>query len=162
MKWTVISWKDYLNKFIEGPITVERSKCCDWSLDKFMQVNFSKLSNSNQIFRNNFVCILYHLCENRAHNVESKIFYLEWTLYNTIYSLIKHCRFIQYAIYTYRTLWIHAKWRLTWVIRGQLNLRNYCNSLAIHPNISLLPCRIIIRQTISFYQRFCSCPKTDI
>ena len=40
-----------------GPITVERLKCCDWSPHKFVEVNFSKLTDGNQIFRIDFVCI---------------------------------------------------------------------------------------------------------
>ena len=46
-----------------GPITVERLKSCDWSVHKFIEVNFSKLTDSNQIFRIDLVCIHYHLCE---------------------------------------------------------------------------------------------------
>ena len=34
-----------------GPITVELLKCCDWSLHKFIGANFSKLTDSSQIFR---------------------------------------------------------------------------------------------------------------
>ena len=42
----------------ERAITVERFKGCDWSLFLFITSNFS-----NQIFRKDFVCIHYHLCE---------------------------------------------------------------------------------------------------
>ena len=52
-----------LYKLMNGPITVERLKCCDWSIYKFIEVNFSKLSDSKQIFRIDFVRIHYHLGE---------------------------------------------------------------------------------------------------
>ena len=45
---------------MDGPITVERLKCCDWSVHKFIEVNFSKLTDSNGIFRIDFVGIHYH------------------------------------------------------------------------------------------------------
>ena len=50
-------------ELIDGPITVERLKCCDWSVHKFTEVNFSKLTDSNQIFRIHFVSIHCHLGE---------------------------------------------------------------------------------------------------
>ena len=46
-----------------GPITADRLKCCDWSPHKFIVVNFSKLTDYNQIFRIDFVSIHYHLCK---------------------------------------------------------------------------------------------------
>ena len=46
-----------------GRITVERLKCCDWSVHKLIEVNFSKLKVNNQMFRNDFECIRYHLCK---------------------------------------------------------------------------------------------------
>ena len=55
-------WEIHLYKLIWGLITVDRLKCFDWSLDKFVEVNFSKLTYSNQIFRMNFVSIDYNLC----------------------------------------------------------------------------------------------------
>ena len=48
---------------MDGPITVKRLKCCDWSPDNFIGVNFSKLTDSDQIFRIDFVSIHYHLGE---------------------------------------------------------------------------------------------------
>ena len=56
-----------------GIITVDRFKCCDWSSHKFIEVNFSKLTN-NHIFRSEFVCIHYHLCEISSQIVECKTF----------------------------------------------------------------------------------------
>ena len=67
---------------MDGPITVERLKCCDWSVHKFIEVNFSKLTDSNQIFRNHFVGIYYHLGEISTQVNECKIFWSIWTLYN--------------------------------------------------------------------------------
>ena len=48
---------------MDGPITVELLKCCDWSPHKFIEANFSKLTDSNEIFRIDFVGIHYHLGE---------------------------------------------------------------------------------------------------
>ena len=50
-------WTDFIS------ITVEPLKCCDWSVHKFIKVNFSKLTDSNQIFMINFFGIHYHLGE---------------------------------------------------------------------------------------------------
>ena len=46
-----------------GPITVEHLKYSNIFPHKFIEVNLSKLMNSNQIFRIDFICIHYHLCE---------------------------------------------------------------------------------------------------
>ena len=54
-------WKIHLYKLMEAPIKVERLKCCDWSVHKFIEVNFSKLTDSNQIVRIDFVSIHMHL-----------------------------------------------------------------------------------------------------
>ena len=40
------------------------------SLDKFTEVYLSKLADSNQIFRNDFVCIYYYLCKISAQIIE--------------------------------------------------------------------------------------------
>ena len=58
-----------------GPITFERLKCCDWSVHKFLEMKFSKLTDSNQIFRIDFVCIHYHLCEISCQIIECKFFW---------------------------------------------------------------------------------------
>ena len=61
---------------------------CDWSPATLIEVNFS----NNQIFRNYFVFIYYHLCKISAQIIKSVIFapynILEWTYNNTIYSMI--------------------------------------------------------------------------
>ena len=49
------------NEFIQGPTTALQALDCDWSLYKYMEVNFSKLTHNNQILKNDFVCIPYHL-----------------------------------------------------------------------------------------------------
>ena len=41
-----------------GPITELRTLDSDWSLYKFIEVNFSKLTYNNQIFRNYFITSL--------------------------------------------------------------------------------------------------------
>ena len=59
---------------MDGPITVERLKCCDWSVHKFIEVNLSKLTDINQISRNDFGCIHYHLCKITSQIIECRIF----------------------------------------------------------------------------------------
>ena len=60
---------------------------CDWLLNRFMQVNFSKLTDSNQIFRNDLVCLHYHLCK-VSSIIECIIFYLYELSLTTIYSMV--------------------------------------------------------------------------
>ena len=48
---------------MEQPITALQTPDCDWLLNRFIEVNFSKLTESNQIFRNDFVGLHYHLCK---------------------------------------------------------------------------------------------------
>ena len=67
--------RNHFHKRVEGPITVERLKGCDWSLNKFIEVNFSKLTDSDQIFRNDFVFIHYDLCKISPQIIECKIFW---------------------------------------------------------------------------------------
>ena len=55
---------------MDGPITALQTLDCDWSVHKFIEVNFSKLTD-DQIFRND--CIHYHLC-NISQIIECKIF----------------------------------------------------------------------------------------
>ena len=47
---------------------------CDWSFDKLTEVNFLKFTHSNKIFRNDFVCIHYHICKISAQIIEIIIF----------------------------------------------------------------------------------------
>ena len=70
-------------------ITVERLEGCDWSRSSFKEVNFSKLKNSNQIFRNDFVCIHYPPGEMSAKIIKWNFFTpYELSMYNTIYCMI--------------------------------------------------------------------------
>ena len=55
-----------------GPITALQTHDCDWSPHKFIEMNFSKLTD-NQIFRNDFDCIPHHLCK-ASQIIECKIF----------------------------------------------------------------------------------------
>ena len=59
---------------MEQPITVWCLEGCDWLLHRFIEVNFSKLTDSNKIFRNDFVCLHYHLCKFSTQINDSKIF----------------------------------------------------------------------------------------
>ena len=56
------------------PITTLQTLDSDWAPHKFIEVNFSKLTDSNQIFRIDFVHIHYHLCEISTQIIEFKIF----------------------------------------------------------------------------------------
>ena len=53
----------YLYKAMEQPITALQTPDCDWLLHRFIEVNFSKLTDSNQIFKDYFICLHYHLCK---------------------------------------------------------------------------------------------------
>ena len=83
-------WEIYLYKAMEQPIT-RVFEDCDWLLHRFTEVNFSTLMDSNQIFRNDFVCFCCHLCKISTEINECKIFspydFQKWTLYNTISTL---------------------------------------------------------------------------
>ena len=46
---------------MDGPITALQTPDCDWAVHKFIEVNISKLTDNNQILRNDFDCIHYHL-----------------------------------------------------------------------------------------------------
>ena len=59
-----------------GPITALQTLDCDWSPHKFIVVNFSKVTDSNQIFRNDFIYIHYHLCEISSQIIDCKIYAL--------------------------------------------------------------------------------------
>ena len=56
-----------------GKITALQTLDCDWSVHKFIEVNISELTDSNQILRNYFVCIHYHICEISSQITECKI-----------------------------------------------------------------------------------------
>ena len=57
---------------MDGQITVELLKSCDWSPHKLTEVNFSKLTDSNHIFRIDLVSIHYHLSEISCQIIEGK------------------------------------------------------------------------------------------
>ena len=60
----------YLYKIMEQPITALQTLDCDLLLHWFIEVNFSKLTDSNQIFRNDFVGLQYHLCKISSKIIE--------------------------------------------------------------------------------------------
>ena len=60
----------------------------DWLLRRFIEVNFSKLTGSNQIFRNDFVGLHYHLCNISSQIIECIIF-APYELSITIYAHTK-------------------------------------------------------------------------
>ena len=61
-------------KLMDGPITALQTLDCDWSLYKFIDMNFSKLTHNNQIFRNDFVCIYYPSVKYHLKFLNAKIF----------------------------------------------------------------------------------------
>ena len=81
-----------------GPITVEHLKCCDFFPHKFKQVNFSKLTDSNKIYRIDFVSIHYHLCEISYLVIELNFFVknelpiTNYVLYGDLPTLAKNVR----------------------------------------------------------------------
>ena len=60
-------WEIYLYKLAEGIIIALQTLDCHLTVTvivhKFIEVNFSKLTDNTQIFRNDFDCIHYHLCK---------------------------------------------------------------------------------------------------
>ena len=78
-----VNYEKFTYKLMDGPITVERLKCCDWSVHKFIEVNFSKITDSNQIFRIDLASIHYHPCEIACQIIECKVFWRIWTASNT-------------------------------------------------------------------------------
>ena len=56
------------------PITALQTPDCDWLFHRFIEVNFSNLTDSNQIFRNDFVLIRYHVCKISSQIIECIIF----------------------------------------------------------------------------------------
>ena len=69
---------------MEQPITALQTPDCDWLLHRFTEVNFSKLTDSHQIFR---VGLHYHLCKISSQIIECIIF-APFELSITIYSMI--------------------------------------------------------------------------
>ena len=72
---------------MDWPITALQTLDCDWSVNKFIEVNFWMLTENNLIFRNDFDCIHYHLCKILSQIIEYNFFLLpmislKWTLNN--------------------------------------------------------------------------------
>ena len=70
-----------------GPITALQTLDCDRSVHKFKEVNFSKLTDNKQIFRNDFDCIHYQSTDNALIISDTKIL-TSMTLLPTITKLI--------------------------------------------------------------------------
>ena len=77
----------------------------------FIEMNFSKLTHNNQIFRNDFVCIHYHLCKISPQTIECKIFapddFLDFP-YHTIV-LYALCRDLWWGLRTANGSAIHIR-----------------------------------------------------
>ena len=91
---------------MEQPITALQTPDCDWLLHRFIEVNFSKLMDSDQIFRNYFVGLHYHLCKISSQIIECIIFAPYELSITIIYSM----------------LWPSGHWviRLGWPSRHQV------------------------------------------
>ena len=74
----------HLYKHIQWQITVERLKYCDWFLDKFIEGRFSKLTDSNHIFRMTLFSFIM-TSKILPQIIECKIFGSIWTLYNYLF-----------------------------------------------------------------------------
>ena len=88
-----VNWEIHFYKRMDGPITALQTLECDRSVHKFIEVNFSNLTESNQIFNNDFVAFIitsvkYHLKLLSANFFLSMIS-LKWALYN--YLLNSQC-----------------------------------------------------------------------
>ena len=59
---------------IKQPITALQTPDYDWLLHRFIEVYFSKLTKSNQIFLNDFEGLHYHLRKNSSQIIECIIF----------------------------------------------------------------------------------------
>ena len=56
------------------PIIGRITRDCDWLRHRLIEVNFSKLTDMNQIFRIEFVCLHYHLGEKSSQIIQCIIF----------------------------------------------------------------------------------------
>ena len=65
---------------MDQPVTALQTPDCDWLLHSFIEVNFSKLTDSNQIFRNNFVGFHYQHYKISSQIIECIISAPLWTL----------------------------------------------------------------------------------
>ena len=72
---------------MEQPITVRLTPDCDWLLHRFVELYFSKLTDSNQIFRNDFVYLHYHLWQISSQIIDCTIFAPYELSMTTIYIL---------------------------------------------------------------------------
>ena len=80
---------------MDGPITALQTHDSDWSVHKFIEVNFLKLTDNNQIFRNDLNCFHYHLCTISSQIIECQIFSpYDFLKMNSItaYSMVKAYR----------------------------------------------------------------------
>ena len=59
---------------MKQPITVLQTPTCDWLLNRFIEANFSRLADSKQIFRNDFVCFPHRHCKISSQIIECIIF----------------------------------------------------------------------------------------
>ena len=57
-------------KLLEGAITALQTFDCDWSPHMFIEVNFSKLTECNHIFRSDFVVFIITLYEISSQIIE--------------------------------------------------------------------------------------------
>ena len=82
-------WDICLYKRRPRPITALQTLDCDWSRSSCTQVNFSKITDNNQILRNGFECIHHQVCIISTQIIECIIFasfdFLQWIVFNTIY-----------------------------------------------------------------------------
>ena len=67
---------------MEQPITALQTLDCYWLLYRLIDENFSKLTFSSQIFRNDFVYLHYHLWKISSQTIEC-ILFSPWSLYIT-------------------------------------------------------------------------------
>ena len=68
-------WEIHHYKLIEGPIIVECLKCCDWSIDKLIKVEFLKVNEQQSNFQELFfsASIITYLCKTLPQIIECQI-----------------------------------------------------------------------------------------
>ena len=73
----------------------------------YIQVNLSKLTDSDQIFRNDLVCLHHHLCKNSTLIIECKYiapyFFLQWTFCNNTFCFVIRWSLLSSYVVNYLT-----------------------------------------------------------
>ena len=80
-------WEIHLYEFMDGPISTLQALDYNWSVHKFTEVNFSKLTDNNQIFRNDWLHSLSPV-KNVISNYQVQNFCSLWYPWNELYNYL--------------------------------------------------------------------------